>query len=91
MRREFSVIIEKDEDGWFVATVPELKGCHTQAKSLDKLLTRVREASNCGWKCRRTLGRVRSSWASSGLRWRHEQTAADAGPGSNPLVAEGGI
>jgi len=44
MRREFSVIIEKDEDGWFVATVPELRGCHTQAKSLDKLLARAREA-----------------------------------------------
>jgi predicted RNase H-like HicB family nuclease len=44
MRREFTVIIEKDKDGWFVATVPELKGCHTQAKSLDKLMARVREA-----------------------------------------------
>jgi predicted RNase H-like HicB family nuclease len=44
MRREFSVIIEKDEDGWFVASVPELIGCHTQARSLDKLLSRVREA-----------------------------------------------
>ena len=44
MRREFNVIIEKDEAGWFVATVPELPGCHTQAKSLDKLLSRAREA-----------------------------------------------
>jgi predicted RNase H-like HicB family nuclease len=44
MRREFSVNIEKDEDGWFVATVPELRGCHTQAKSLDKLQPRIREA-----------------------------------------------
>jgi predicted RNase H-like HicB family nuclease len=44
MRREFSVLIEKDEDGWFVATVPQLRGCHTQAKSMDKLLARVREA-----------------------------------------------
>lgn len=44
MEREFNVIIECDEDGWFVARVPELRGCHTQAKSLDKLMTRVREA-----------------------------------------------
>ena len=44
MRREFNVIIEKDTDGFFVATVPELKGCHTQAKSLDALMKRVREA-----------------------------------------------
>jgi predicted RNase H-like HicB family nuclease len=36
--REFYVIIEKDEDGYYVADVPELPGCHTQAKSLDKLL-----------------------------------------------------
>ena len=43
-KREFSVIIERDDDGYYVATVPELKGCHTQAKSLDKLLDRVREA-----------------------------------------------
>ncbi len=41
---EFSVIIERDEAGYFVATVPELRGCHTQAKSLDKLMQRVREA-----------------------------------------------
>ena len=32
---EFSVVIEKDEDGYFVASVPSLRGCHTQAKSLD--------------------------------------------------------
>lgn len=44
MSGEFNVIIEKDEDGWLVATVPELRGCHTQAKSLDKLLSRIREA-----------------------------------------------
>jgi len=44
MRREFNVIIEKDTDGFFVATVPELKGCHTQARSLDALMKRVREA-----------------------------------------------
>ena len=42
-RREFSVIIERDEDGYYVANVPELRGCHTQAKSLDVLMKRVRE------------------------------------------------
>lgn len=44
MIREFSVVIEKDEDGYFVASVPALRGCHTQAKSLDVLMKRVREA-----------------------------------------------
>jgi len=44
MRREFNVLIEKDEDGYFVAMVPALRGCHTQAKSLDVLMKRVQEA-----------------------------------------------
>ena len=44
MTREFNVVIEKDLDGYFVASVPSLKGCHTQAKSLDLLLERVKEA-----------------------------------------------
>ena len=44
MKREFSVFIEKDEDGYYVGSVPELKGCHTQAKSLDELMERIKEA-----------------------------------------------
>jgi predicted RNase H-like HicB family nuclease len=43
-KREFSVVIEKDEDGYYVGSVPELKGCHTQAKSLDELMERIKEA-----------------------------------------------
>ena len=42
--KEFSVIIEKDEDGYYVASVPALRGCHTQAKSLDTLIKRIKEA-----------------------------------------------
>jgi len=38
------VVIEKDEDGYYVASVPELPGCHTQAKTLDELMERVRES-----------------------------------------------
>lgn len=41
---EFNVVIEKDEDGYYVASVPALRGCHTQAKSLDVLMKRVGEA-----------------------------------------------
>jgi len=44
MKNEFSVIIERDEDGYFVASVPSLRGCHTQAKSLDVLMRRIQEA-----------------------------------------------
>ena len=41
---EFDVIIEQDDEGFFVASVPALAGCHTQARSLDELMGRVREA-----------------------------------------------
>ena len=44
MKREFDVIIGQNEDGFLVATVSELRGCHMRAKSLDILIRRVREA-----------------------------------------------
>ena len=44
MTKEFNVIIERDSEGYYVASVPELQGCHTQAKSLDDLMERIREA-----------------------------------------------
>ena len=43
-KQKFTVVIERDEDGYYVGTVPALRGCHTQAKSLDTLMKRVREA-----------------------------------------------
>jgi len=39
----FSVLIEKDEDGYYVATVPALKSCYTQAKTLEELYHRIKE------------------------------------------------
>ena len=39
----FPVIIEKDEDGYYIAKVPTLKGCHTQAKDLPELYKRLDE------------------------------------------------
>ena len=44
MKRQFDVIIERDEEGYFVGSVPSLPGCHTQAKSLDALMARMQEA-----------------------------------------------
>ncbi len=44
MAKAFDVSIERDEEGYYVATVPDLPGCHTQARSLDKLMERIREA-----------------------------------------------
>lgn len=44
MIREFDVVVEMDADGYDVASVPALLGCHTQARSLDKLMSRMQEA-----------------------------------------------
>ena len=41
--RKFTVVIEQDEEGYLVATVPALRGCHTQAKNLDALMKRIRQ------------------------------------------------
>ncbi len=38
------MVIERDEDGWLVSEVVELPGCHTQAKTMDELVKRTKEA-----------------------------------------------
>lgn len=43
MNRIFNLLIEQDDAGYYVGSVPELKGCHTQAKSLDELHERIKE------------------------------------------------
>jgi len=44
MANRFNVIIERDREGYYIASVPGLRGCHTQAKSLDELISRIKEA-----------------------------------------------
>lgn len=44
MDREFDVLVEQDEDGVFVARVPEIEGCYTQGKNLQEVLERIKEA-----------------------------------------------
>jgi predicted RNase H-like HicB family nuclease len=44
MQRQFDVLIERDEEGFYIASVPQLPGCHTQARSLDSVMERIREA-----------------------------------------------
>jgi len=39
-----NILIEKDEEGWYVASVPEIQGCYTQAKTIPQLLERIKEA-----------------------------------------------
>lgn len=43
-KRSFDVVVERDQEGYYVASVPAIPGCHTQAKSLDELSERIREA-----------------------------------------------
>ena len=40
----FPVIIEKDEDGFFIADCPDLQGCHAQCKTLEEAITNIRDA-----------------------------------------------
>ena len=40
---KYTIIIEKDEEGWLVSDVIGLQGCHTQAKTMDELITRTKE------------------------------------------------
>lgn len=44
MARAFNVVVERDAEGCYVASVPELHGCHTQARLLDTLMAWIREA-----------------------------------------------
>ena len=43
MTSDFDVVVERDSEGYYVASVPALHGCHTQARSLDELMERVQE------------------------------------------------
>ncbi|HEX9845123.1 MAG TPA: type II toxin-antitoxin system HicB family antitoxin [Candidatus Nitrosotenuis sp.] len=40
----YTVLIEQDEDGIYVAKVPDIIGCHTQAKSVSEVMERIKEA-----------------------------------------------
>ncbi len=44
VQRQFDVVIERDEEGFYVASVPQLPGCHTQGRTLDSVMERMREA-----------------------------------------------
>lgn len=40
---QFKVLIEQNEDGWYIAEVPELQGCYTQGKTLEEVRERIKE------------------------------------------------
>lgn len=43
-QKTFTAIIERDEDGYYVVSVPSLRGCHTQGKTLDEAIENIKEA-----------------------------------------------
>jgi predicted RNase H-like HicB family nuclease len=47
MTNTYNIIIEKDKDGWYIGEVLELPGCYSQAKSMDELFLRTKEAIKC--------------------------------------------
>ncbi len=57
MTREFNIIIEEGDDGYVISEVIELPGCHTQAKSLDELMKRTKEAISLYLKCEKGISK----------------------------------
>jgi predicted RNase H-like HicB family nuclease len=43
VKREFYVVIERDEDGCYVGEVPQLRACYSQGRTLDELMTNIKE------------------------------------------------
>lgn len=41
---QFKVVMEQDEDGWFVASAPAIPGCHTQGKTYEEVIKNIKEA-----------------------------------------------
>jgi predicted RNase H-like HicB family nuclease len=44
MSAEFHVVVERDAEGYYVGSVPQLPGCHTQARTREELTQRIQEA-----------------------------------------------
>ena len=44
MKNIYTILVEKDEDGYYVGSIPALPGCHSQARSVDQLMGRMEEA-----------------------------------------------
>ena len=42
-KREYYVVIERDEDGYYIGEVPQLRACYSQGRTLDELMTNIRE------------------------------------------------
>ena len=59
---DFNIVIEKDEEGYLISEVVGLPGCHTQAKSMDKLIERTKEAIALYLECEKPEIEMRSEF-----------------------------
>jgi predicted RNase H-like HicB family nuclease len=59
-KETFDILIEKGEDGYYIASVPSLPGCHTQAKSLDALMRRIQDAIKLYLEVRKDRTEIKS-------------------------------
>lgn len=65
MKREYNIIIEQDSEGYYIGSVPELKGCHSQAKSIDQLMVRMEEVIEL---CEEVSGRAKKKTRFVGIQ-----------------------
>jgi predicted RNase H-like HicB family nuclease len=52
----YTVVVEQDEDGWYVASCPALQGCYTQGKTYEEALENIKDAIRLHIEARRELG-----------------------------------
>lgn len=53
---KFTVVVEKDEDGYYVASCPALQGCYTQGKTFEEALTNIKDAIQLHIEARKAVG-----------------------------------
>ncbi len=53
---KFTVVIERDEDGLYIASVPLLQGCYTQGDSYKEALENIKDAIKLHIEARQALG-----------------------------------
>ncbi len=53
---KFTVVVEQDEDGFYIASVPLLQGCYTQGKTYEEALENIKDAIKLHIEARQSLG-----------------------------------
>ena len=43
MKHDIYVVIERDEDGYYIGEAPQLKGCYSQGKTVEELIQNMHE------------------------------------------------